>query len=121
MLHHHFDLKTDKAAPRFVQMCFVAALLAAASLTGSACASPISTGTRTAVPPQVGLLQKVQCQQVSRLQGRRYVRHVVCTRSYPTGQAASAGQAASLLFLPQFVTQAELGPVGAPRHPQIRR
>jgi hypothetical protein len=114
MLHHHFNLKNDKAAPRFVRMCSVAALFAIASLPGSASASPISAGTRAAVLPEAVLLQEVQCQQVYRLQGRRSVRRVICNRSYPRSPLPP-GQRASLLFLPQFLPQAELGPVGAPR------
>jgi hypothetical protein len=114
MLHHHFNLKNDKAARRFVQMCSVAALFAIASLPGSASASPISAGTRAAVPLEAVLLQEVQCQQVYRLQGRRYVRRVICDRP-GLRDPLPPGQAASLLFLPQFLPRAELGPVGAPR------
>ena len=130
MLHYHSTLRngskplvgdgmgqvfeSEKAAQRFVRMCSVAALFAVASLPGSASASPISAGTRAAVPPEAVLLQEVQCQQVYRLQGRRSVRRVICNRAYPRSPLPPE-LAAAPFFLPQFLPQAELGPVGAPR------
>ena len=113
MRYHPFGLKDDKAASRFVRTCSVAALFAIGSLPGSASASPISADARGAVPPGIGLLQEAQCQQVYRVQGRRYVRRVVCTRPYPTSPLPP-GLAASR-SVPQFVPPVELGPVGAPR------